>query len=143
MSSTPPLSVKWIIIGASIIGALNWVLRTSLVEPVLLPLMGSVGATAGALLFVLLVGFGSFFCGGAAVAYASPGDTIKEPAIAATLAVALNSVHYAVTAQDFSPLGVAIAISLAYGFALAGAKVGERLQGDTTDKMRARGELRG
>ena len=141
MGSPNPLSVKWIIVGASVIGALNWVLRTLLLEPVLLPLVAALGVTAGALVFVLIVDFGSFFLGAAGVAYASPGNTLKEPAISATMAVAVNALHYAVVSDDFSPLGIAIAVVIAYGFALVGAQVGERIQGDTTDKMRERGAL--
>lgn len=140
-SENQPLSVKWVIIGASVIGGLNWLLRTVLAEPLAVPLIESMGMLGGALVFVLIVAFGSFFCGGAGVAYASPGDTIKEPAVAATVAVAVNSAHYAWTSSDVSPLGIAIAVAIGYAFALAGAKVGERLQGDTTDKMRERGEL--
>ena len=139
--SNPPLSTKWIIIGASVIGGLNWVLRTALAEPVLIPLVESMGVNVGALVFVLIVQLGSFFCGGLGVAYVSPGNTIKEPAIAATLAVAVNSAHYVITTRDFSPIGIAIAVAMAYAFALGGAHLGERLQGDTTDKMRERGEL--
>lgn len=139
--SQPPLSLKWIIIGASVIGGLNWLLRTVLAEPLLIPLIEAMGVSVGALVFVLIVQLGSFFFGGLGVAYASPGNTIKEPAIAATVAVAVNAAHYAVTTRDFSPIGIAIAIAMAYAFALAGAHLGERLQGDTTDKMRERGEL--
>ena len=141
-SQPTPLSYKWILIGAAIIGGLNWLLRTLLLPVLALPLIEAMGVTVGLLAVVVVISFGSFFCGSALVAYLSPGNTIREPAIAAAIAVAVNSAHYAITSNDVSPLGIAIAVAIGYVFALGGARVGERLQGDTFDKMRERGELR-
>ena len=143
MPKEAPLSIKWILIGAVVQGGLCWLLRESLVEPVALPLIEAMGFEGGLLTYAVLVAFGAFFGGGLLVAYFSPGDTIKEPAISATIAIAFNQ---AVTlaweeGAQFSLLGTAISVLLGYGFALAGAKVGEKLQGDTTDKMRDRGTL--
>jgi hypothetical protein len=138
-----PLALKWILIGAVVQGSLCWLLREMLVQPVLLPLMESMGAVGGLLTYAVLVAFGAFFGGGLVVAYFSPGDTIKEPAIAATLAISFNEILRLTwdEAAQFSLLGTGIAVALAYAFALAGAKLGEKLQGDTTDKMRDRGTL--
>lgn len=138
-----PLSVMWILIGAVVQGSLCWLLREMLVQPVLVPLMESMGDVGGLLTYAVLVAFGAFFGGGLVVAYFSPGDTIKEPAIAATLAIAFNEILRLSWDEGavFSLLGTGIAVLLAYAFALAGAKVGEKLQGDTTEKMRDRGTL--
>ena len=146
MSEQQPLDIKWILIGFAIQGGLNWLLANLLVEPLGLPLVEAVGLVGGSLLFAAIVAFCAFFGGGVLGAYFSPGDTIREPAIAAILAIAFNAIinlsqaGFAVDAG--SMLGLLIAAAVAFGFALAGAKVGERLQGDTTDKMRERGDLR-
>jgi hypothetical protein len=143
VSNETPLSIQWILIGAAVQGGLNWLLREMLVEPVAIPLVEALGFEGGLIAYAVLVAFGAFFGGGLAVAYFSPGDTIKEPAISATLAIAFNQIYVLATQEgaQVSLLGIAIAVLLGYGFALAGAKVGERLQGDTMDKMRDRGAL--
>lgn len=147
MSDQRPLDIKWILIGFAIQGGLSWLLTNLLLEPLAAPLMESMGPTAGVLAFVAIVAFGAFFGGGALVAYFSPGDTTKEPAIAAILAIVFNAIINLAQADfqiDAGGLfGIAIAAGIAFAFALAGAKVGERMQGDTTDKMRERGDLRG
>lgn len=142
-----PLDIKWILIGFAIQGGLSWLLTSLLFEPVATPMVEAMGATGGMLTFVLLVVFGAFFGGGLLVAVLSPGDTTKEPAIAAALAIVFNAVmnlarvDFAVDGEGI--VGILIAGACAFGFALAGAKVGEKIQGDTTDKMRDRGELGG
>lgn len=136
-----PLSLKWILIGFGVQGGLTWLLPAMLIEPLGPPLVEALGELWATLTIVAMVAFGAFFGGGLVVAYFSPGDTIKEPAISATLAIAFNQVYNLSQGAPFSLLGIAIAVALGYGFALAGAKVGERLQGDTTDKMRDRGTL--
>jgi hypothetical protein len=141
VSNESPLSIKWILIGFGVQGGLTWLLPALLVEPLGPPMVAVMGELWATLAIVALVAFGAFFGGGLVVAYFSPGDTIKEPAIAATLAIAFNQVYSLSQGAPFSLLGVAIAVVLGYAFALAGAKVGERLQGDTTDKMRDRGTL--
>jgi hypothetical protein len=143
VSEKTPLSIQWILIGAVVQGSLNWLLRELLVEPVAIPLVNALGFEGGLVVYALLVAFGAFFGGGLLVAYLSPGDTIKEPAIAATLAIAFNQIYLLATQEgaEISMLGIAIAVAMGYAFALAGAKAGERLQGDTTDKMRDRGKL--
>jgi len=91
---------------------------------------------------------GSFFGGGLLVGWASPGETIREPAIGAAIAVVFNVANWVLRAGDQGEgitagffIGVAITIAVGYGLALLGAKLGERIQGDTTDKMRERGLL--
>lgn len=141
MTNETPLSIKWIMIGFGVQGGLTWLLPAMLLEPLGPPLLGALGELWANIVFVAIVAFGAFFGGGLLVAYFSPGDTVKEPAIAATLAIAFNQIYNLSQGAPFSLLGVVIAAALGYGFALAGAKVGEKLQGDTTDKMRDRGSL--
>ena len=141
MRNESSLSPQWILIGFGVQGGLSWLLTALLYEPLLTPLSMVLGEPWATLAIVVLVAFGAFFGGGLVVAYFSPGDTIKEPAIAATLAIAFNQLYSLSQGAPFSPIGTAIAVLLGYAFALAGAKVGEMLQGDTTDKMRDRGKL--
>lgn len=144
VSEHPPLSVKWIMIGVAVQGGLSWLLPALLMEPLGPPLVEALGILGGTLTFVLLVAFGAFFGGGLLVAYFSPGDTIKEPAIAATVAIGINQAYFLTReGAEVNVLGILISVGVAYVFALAGAKAGEKLQGETTDKMRERGELGG
>lgn len=141
MSETPaPLSIKWVIIGAAIMGGLSWLLPLMLAEPLLPPLVESLGV-AGWFVFALVIAVGAFFGGSLLVAYYSPGTTIREPAIASTIAVAVNQIFWLRQGGELDILGIAISVGMNYGFAFLGAKVGEKLQGETTDKMRERGEL--
>lgn len=146
-STERPLDIKWILIGFAILGGLSWLLTNLLAEPLVPPLIEALGVTGGWLSFAGIVAFGAFFGGAVIVAYFSPGDTIKEPAIAALLAIGFNAVMNLMRADvqlDVGGIvGIPISAAVAFGFAMLGAKVGEKLQGDTTDKMRDRGDLRG
>lgn len=137
-----PLSVKWVIIGAAIIIALNQIL-TMLLEPATREfLVASMGETGGLLVLALIVAVGSYFVGGVIVGYASPGTTLMEPAIASAIAILFNVVAWWLRSGELvNVVGVAATIVIGFVLGLAGAKVGERLQGETTDKMRERGEL--
>lgn len=137
-----PLSVKWTIIGAAIIIALNQIL-TLLLEPATREaLVASMGDTGGLLMLALIVAVGSYFVGGIIIGYASPGTTLMEPAIASAIAILFNVVIWWLRSGELvNVIGVMVMIALGFALGLAGAKVGERLQGDTTDKMRERGEL--
>jgi len=141
VSNETPLSIKWILIGFAVQGGLTWLLPAMLLEPLGPPLVSALGELGANVAFVAIVAFVAFFGGGLVVAWFSPGDTIKEPALAATLAIAFNHIYNLSQGAPFSALGIVIAVVLGYGFALAGAKVGEKLQGDTIDKMRDRGAL--
>jgi hypothetical protein len=57
------------------------------------------------------------------------------------LAIAFNQIYSLSQGAQFSLMGIVIGVVLGYAFALTGARVGEKLQGDTTDKMRDRGKL--
>lgn len=128
--SQPPFSIKWTIIGAAIIIGINWMLVAALQ-----------GVIASAWAMLAVVAVGSFFVGGLIIGWASPGETLKEPAVAATLAIVFNLAMHIGTGGSAGVVDVVVTIALGYGLGLAGAKVGEKLQGDTTDKMRERGEL--
>lgn len=132
--------MKWVIIGTAIMGGLSWLLPLVLAEPLLPPLVDSMGTT-GWIVFALIIAVGAFFGGSFLVAYFSPGTTIREPAIASTIAVIVNQLYWLRQGGDLSLGGVAISIAMNYAFAFAGAKLGEKAQGETTDKMRERGEL--
>lgn len=140
MSNGSSLSIKWILIGFGVQGGLTWLLP-DLLAPLGPPLGDVLGELWALVAIVAIVAFVAFFGGGLVVAYISPTDTITEPAIAATLAIAFNQVYSLSQGAQFNALGAAIAVVLGYAFAFAGAKVGEKLQGDTTDKMRDRGKL--
>ena len=93
----------------------------------------------------LLVG-GSFFVGGLIVGWWSPGETIKEPAYAALAAVVFNAgLNARNIGENMSTMqwliGSAIMAAIGFAFGMAGGWAGEKIQGDTTDKMRERGEL--
>lgn len=143
VSEQPSLSIKWIIIGFGVQGGLSWLLPALLMEPLGPMLLEPLGMLWANVVFALLVAFGAFFGGGLLVAFFSSGNTIREPAIAATLAIGVNQAYYlSHEGAQLSVLGIVIAVVMAYAFSFAGAKLGERLQGDTTDKMRERGDLR-
>ncbi len=140
MSERPSLDLKWTIIGAAVIVGLNQVLSRGLAGSLLPSLVGSLGEMGGLVVFALVVALGSFFVGGLLVGWLSPGETLAEPAVACVVAVAINGVVAGVTGAG-NLLGLVIAAAIGFALGLLGAKVGERIQGDTTEKMRERGEL--
>lgn len=137
-----PLSIKWVIIGTAAMGSLSWLLPQATASTLLPPLVEGLGLQAGWIAFAVIVSFAAFFGGSLVTALFSPGNTIREPAIASTIAIGVNQAYYLANGGELSTAGIAIAIVLGYAFSFAGATVGEKLQGDTTDKMRERGELR-
>ena len=93
-----------------------------------LQIMGSMVLSALGLIsmgFVALVGMGSYFVGGVIVGKRSPGKTIKEPAIAAVLAVALNLL----LSGNFNIMFLIFGSMIPFFSALAGGYVGEKWQG--------------
>jgi hypothetical protein len=81
-------------------------------------------ADGGTVMRAVLAVLGGYFLAGAGVAYLSPGLTLKEPAIGAALAVGGDNLLSGSGGQ-----GVLVAWVLPYFLALAGARLGERLQG--------------
>lgn len=141
---TKEVSFKWIAIGASLIFGLNKLLQVVLEQPVAAPLIEKL-STTGLVIYILLIAFGSFFLGGLLVSWLSPGETIKEPAYASLLAILVNGTYNLITVQETIELSwffwLAVTAGISFGLGLAGGWLGEKIQGDTTDKMRERGEF--
>jgi len=146
MANTPPLSWKWILIGAGMIAAINLILRTALAQTMAAAYLE--GDMAMLYVWVAVIAAGSFGVGGLLTGWFSPGETVKEPAIASAIAVLLNAAeNYAVSSvyEGFSlggwAVGTAIMVVIGFGLGMAGGWIGEKIQGDSTEKMRERGEL--
>lgn len=136
------VNIKWVLIGAAVIIGLNRLLFEAFNDFAYAPLSESMGPVGAVAVVTIVVSLGSFFVGGLLIGWASPGETLKEPATAATVAVVLNFVIVRLQYGEFpNPIGAALMVFFAYALGLAGAKVGERIQGETTQKMRDRGEL--
>ena len=146
------ISWKWVVVGAGIIIALNQVMIAALKDPILATLtVDDAGvASFGAMFWVYLgvIAVVSYMVGGFLTGWFSPGETVREPAMASALAVLVNLIgDYAQQSQydgfTFGRWFIGAAIMLVIGFFLgmAGGWLGERAQGDTTEKMRERGEL--
>lgn len=144
--SQPSRSISWlwVVIGTCIIVALNKIITEGFLASAIAAALeaGDMGT------FWLYAGLGavaSYGLGGVFVGIVSPGTTIKEPAVGAVLAVLLNNVTFywnhpeALDAAGMVTVAIYAAVSAALGF--GGAYIGERIQGDNTDKMRERGEL--
>jgi hypothetical protein len=140
MSERRPLSYKWILFGAGVIVGLNYLVRALLADPVRSQLLESFDGTMGLYVYAGLVAFLSFFVGGAVVGYWSPGETIKEPALASAVAVTLNAIDNFgnVDGRNFTVLqwlvGTTIVGFVGLVMAFAGAWVGEKAQGGTEQK---------
>jgi hypothetical protein len=147
------ISWKWVVIGAGITIVLNKVLILLLAGPMQnAVVVGDDGVATGLSgmfwVYLALIAVGSYFVGGVFTGWLSPGETIKEPAGAAALAVVLNSISDFLMqsgSEGFAMgqwiVGAAISVVLGFALGLAGGWLGERIQGDTTDKMRERGEM--
>ena len=126
------LDTKWILIGAAtnvslFVGlkfALNaWLGGTNILMNVL---------TSGAAVLM------SYPLGGALIGYFSPGETIKEAGWAAGISLTLAWTLRATLAGQLPGVAaVAFEIVLAWALAVLGAKIGERIQGDTPEKQAA------
>lgn len=132
----------WVAIGSAIIVSLNVALLAVFRDVLFAQMAENVGPGKAEVFAVIIIALGSFFVGGLVIGWLSPGETIKEPALAAIVAVTINIAKNAAwNPETFSVIQSAISMLIGFGFALAGAWVGERIQGDTTQKMRERGEL--
>lgn len=140
--SKQAISYKWVLIGACAIVGLNLVMQALLADPVRSRLLTAVPGIAGALLFVGIIAFVSFFVGGALIGLFSPGETVREPAIAAAIAAAFNSVENFrnVDGKNLTVLqwfiGSSLVLVIGFLMALGGAWLGEKMQGDTEEKHR-------
>lgn len=141
MSKPRPLSYKWILLGAGLIFGLNITMRLLLADPVRTSLITSFSGVTGVFVFIAIVAFFSFFVGGALIGYFSPGETIKEPAIAAVIAISLNGLDTFrdVNGTSFTVtnwfVGTTIMVAIGFVMALGGAWLGEKIQGPTHEKL--------
>ncbi len=146
------ISWKWVVVGAGIIIALNQVMAAVLTGPMAatITIDEAGAASVGAMfwVYIALIAVGSYTVGGFITGWLSPGETIREPAFASALAVIVNSIgSYAIQsgAEGFAfgqwLVGAAISVVLGFFLGMAGGWLGEKAQGDTTEKMRERGEL--
>ena len=81
----------------------------------------------GFVLFIILKPL-TYFLGGIATGYFSPGITIREPAIGAVIVSVLGIVFDASRAGGSGLLWLIISGVIAFFLALAGAQIGERMQ---------------
>lgn len=134
-------SYKWTLIGTVVIIGLNLLMQALLADPVKTSLLIAFPGTGGVLLFVGIIAFVSFFVGGALIGRYSPGETIREPAVAAAIAVGFKCVENFrnIDGQNFTVvqwmIGSVLILVVGFGMALAGAWVGEKIQGPTREKQ--------
>jgi hypothetical protein len=136
------ISYKWVLIGAVVIVGLNLMMQALLADPVRTQLLLSVPGTGGVLLFVGIIAFVAFFIGGALIGFFSPGETVREPAIAAALAAGFNAIENFrnVDGKSFTVaqwlIGSALVLVVGFLMALGGGWLGEKIQGQTIEKKR-------
>ncbi|HVK71028.1 MAG TPA: hypothetical protein VM694_41515 [Polyangium sp.] len=147
MSKRKELSYKWVIIGGGVIISLYFVMRLLLLGGVETSIVASFGPEKGGLVLAGIVAFVSYFVGGILIGIFSPGETVKEPALATFMAILPNAMHTILWHLQYSyPLGgalVGLATTFVIGIlmAVAGAWIGEKVQGRTVEKLREDGEL--
>lgn len=116
------LEWRWVLVGTLIMLGLQTLAGT---------LLGLLGLDHETFLFLILVTTGGFLGGGVLIGWLSPGWTVWEAAFSAVLAAATT----AVLALGLLPMGGgflgSVPVGLAWGVlcSLAGARLGERLQG--------------
>ena len=81
----------------------------------------------GFLLFVIVKPL-TYFVGGIATGYFSPGVTIREPAVGAVIVSVFGIIFDASRSSGRSILWMIISGVIAFFLALAGAQIGERMQ---------------
>ena len=140
--SKQAISFKWILIGENIIILLNLLGQALLADPVRSKLLMAVPGVGGQLLFAGIIAFVSFFIGGVIIGVFSPGETVREPAIAAFLAAGFNCTENLrnVDGKNITMgswfIGSAIVLVVGFLMALGGGRVGEKLHGETEEKHR-------
>jgi len=150
MSKPKELSYKWVVIGGGIIITLHFVMNLLLAGDVKRSILASYGPTTGGFIVAGVVAFVAYFIGGLIIGLRSPGETVKEPALATFMAILPNVLHnfmwYFELNSPAYPLsgwavGSVIVIVVGILMALAGALLGEKIQGRTVEKLREEGEL--
>ena len=147
MPDVRTVSFKWILIGAAVIVGIHFLMHPALALPLGGFLRESVGVPARFEVYVYqaILAVTAYLVGGFLVGWLSPGETLKEPAIAGLIgAVVINAVELSIWPEQFNFTGISAALfglGVGVATALGAAIVGERLQGDTLDKMRERGQF--
>jgi hypothetical protein len=144
MAEVRTVSFKWILIGAGAIVGVHFLMHPALALPLGGFLLETVGLSRTVAIYAYqgILAVVAYLVGGFLVGWLSPGETLKEPAVAGVIAaVVINGVEYAIWPEEFGVIAALFGVVVGFGTALAGAWVGEKVQGDTTEKMRERGEL--
>ncbi|MRG95113.1 hypothetical protein [Polyangium spumosum] len=147
MSKRKELSYKWVIIGGGVIMTLHFVMRLLLAGGVSASIIGSYGPDTGRLVIAGIVALVSYFVGGILIGIFSPGETVKEPALATFMAILPNAMHTIIWHIEYNysmagvPLGLLTTFAIGILMAVAGAWIGEKVQGRTVEKLREEGEL--
>jgi hypothetical protein len=150
MSNRKELSYKWVIIGGFVIITLHTLMRLLLLGGVTASIITSYGQTTGSLIVAGIVAFVAYFIGGGIIGFFSPGETVKEPALATFMAILPNALHNFMwyveldSSQYFLSgwaLGTLITLGVGILMAVGGAFIGEKFQGQTVEKLREEGEL--
>jgi hypothetical protein len=147
MSKKHELSYKWVIIGGGVILTLHFLMRLLFIGGVTGTLVAMYGPDTGSLIIAGVVAFVSYFIGGALIGAFSPGETVKEPALATFMAIMPNAMHSFLYHFEFGQpigrlsLGLGITFVVGILMAVAGAWLGEKLQGRTVEKLVEDGEI--
>ncbi len=126
------LDMKWVLIGAATNVGLFALLKIALNAGI---------GSRGLFLYVVTSAAAvllSYPLGGALIGYFSPGETIKEAGWAAAASLLVTWAVRSLLAGE--PPGIAALAfegALAWVLAVLGAKIGERVQGETPEKLEA------
>lgn len=120
MSSTT-IDWKWVLIGFLILLVVQVVVRVAFVA------FGILTLGFGFLLFMIVRPL-SYFIAGIITGAASPGITLREPAIAAAVMAVGGTLFDARSAFSGRLLWMILSAVIAFFLALAGARIGERRQ---------------
>jgi len=147
MSKRKELSYKWVIIGGGVIMTLHFVMRLLLAGGVSASIIASYGPDTGRLVVAGIVAIVSYFIGGILIGIFSPGETVKEPALATFMAILPNAMTTIIWHIEYNypmagvPLGLLTTFAIGILMAVAGAWIGEKIQGRTVEKLQEEGEL--
>lgn len=118
-----PIQWKWIFISILIFVVIQVVLN------VVFTVFGILTLGFGFLLFVIIKPI-TYLIGGIVTGLASPGITLREPAIGAVVVSIGGTVFDATRASSGRVLWMIVAGVIAFVVALAGARIGEQMQRD-------------
>lgn len=116
-----PIQWKWMLISILMFVVVQVVLN------VVFTVFGVLTLGFGFILFIIVKPV-TYFIGGLATGYLSPGVTLREPAIGAVVVAVGGTIFDATRASAGRVLWMIIAGVIAFVVALAGARVGEQMQ---------------